>query len=46
MDQHASENKETQEILGNLSHAIGKLVIRFSAQLGQESVDALNTEIP
>ena len=46
VDQHASEMKEMQQILMNLIHAVGKLVKKFSSQLGQERVNALNAEIP
>ena len=33
MDQHASEIKETQQILTNLIHANGKLVKKFFAEV-------------
>ena len=46
VDQHANEIKETEQILKNFNHAIGKLVKKFSSQLGQERVNALNAEIP
>ena len=46
VDQHASEIKETEQIIKNLTHAIRKLVKKFSSQLGQDRVNALNAEIP
>ena len=44
MDVHTSEIQKTQEILENLSEAIRKLIKKFSSQLGQERVSALNAE--
>ena len=44
MDLHTSEIQKTQEILENLSEAIRKLIKKFSPQLGQERVSALNAQ--
>ena len=46
VDQHASEINEIRSIILELNVAIGKLVRKFSSQLGHERVNELKSEIP